>query len=160
MDGLTGLTASTSTSGWMDWRVTGVPEISTKAIAAKTSSTIWPKDASKTSRQRWDLQFEKEAESIEIIAKLGSGEVLWLYLWCIVTPWQTVNSTSVMYVCWFECYTFPPTDVIVWTNNWVKRWPGWRGGRGMEFQAYIHPAGQSLYHSQNPLHNPISTQHI
>ena len=23
----------------------------------------------------------------------------------------------------------------------------------MDFQAYIHPAGQSLYHQQNPLHN-------
>ena len=145
MDGLTGLTASTSTSGWMDWRVMGVPEISTKAIAAKTSSTIWPKDASKTSRQRWDLRFEKEAELIEIIAKLGSGEVLWLYLWCMLHHGKQ-----------YKCYTFSPTDVIVWTNNWVKRWPGWRGGRGMEFQAYIHPAEQSLYHSQNPLHNPIS----
>ena len=95
--------------------------------------------APKTTRQRWDL-----------------WEVLWLNLWCIATPWQTVQmlcmsvDLNVIHISTNRC-------LIVWTKEWVKRWPGWRGGRGMDFQAYIHPAGQYLYHPQNPLYNLYET---
>ena len=132
------------------------PEISTKAYPQKLRVRFGKRMAPTTSRRRWDLRFEKEAESIEIFAKLGNGKVLRLNLWCIATPWQIVqmlcNSVdlNVIHISTNRCHCM---------NECMKRWPGWRGGRGWIFRPtfVIHPAGQSLCHPQSPLHNLYKT---
>ena len=123
------------------------PEISTKAIAAKTSCTIGQRMAPTTSRRRWDLRSEKE--SMEIIAKLGSGEVL-RYMDCYTMAnsmlWLSVDM-NIIHISTNRC-------LIVRTKEWVK---SWRGGKGIDFQAYIHPAGQSVPPTE-PLHNLYDTR--
>ena len=84
-----------------------------------------------TSGRRWDLCYQ--IKSIEIMC------------W-IATPWQTVQM-SCMYVCWFECYThFHQQILVVWTKEGVKRWPGWRGGKGWIFRPSLMNSHLSTFH--------------
>ena len=56
------------------------------------------------------------------------------------------NSTNVMYVCWYEWYTHVCTHVSLYEQK-----NEWKGDLAEEeAEAYIHPAGQSMYHPQNP----------
>ena len=80
------------------------PGISTKAIAAKTSCTIGPKDGSDNLKTEMRSMIWKggriDINHREIVERRGS--VIKSVMDCYTTM---TNSTNVMYVCWFECYT-------------------------------------------------------
>ena len=76
-----------------------------------------------------------------------------------------VKNFHVMYcytmeqIIWMSVDLNIPTNrcLIVWIEGWMKRWAGWRGGKGWIPLAYMHLAGQSPSHPQNPLHNIYET---
>ena len=116
--------------------------------------SIWRPGSAPWAR-RGRPRFEKEAESIKNIAKLGNGEVLRLNLWCIATPWQTVQmlcmsvDLNVIHISTNRCHCM---------NEWMsKKVTGLKRRQRDGFSGLHSSCRQSLYHPQNPLHNLYET---
>ena len=79
------------------------PEISTKAIATKTSCRIWPKDGSDNLKSEMRSTIWEGGRINRNHREIGErkGSVIKSVMDCYIMA----NSKNFIYVCWFECYT-------------------------------------------------------
>ena len=105
-------------------------EISTRAIAAKTSCAIWPKDGS--DNLKMEMRFWEGGRIDRNHCKIGErrGSVIKY----VMDYYTMVNRTH-----------FHQQMSHFMNERMSEKVTGLKRSRGMDFQAYIHPAGQSLF---------------